>query len=178
MRTARYGEPAKTERVITGRHVLLGLVAFFGIIFAVNAVFIYESLSTYTGVVANEPYRKGLNYNERIAADKAQQALGWTVEVALTGTGDGLDIVVHDRNGNPVGGLGFEGRLGRPATAALDVALGVKETAPGRYRASFAMLESGAWQVDLAAKELTGSGEKIVWRARKRVKWQNPRVAQ
>ena len=162
------------ERVITGRHVLFGLIAFFGVILAANAVFLYTSLSTYTGVVSNEPYRKGLNYNERIAADQAQQALGWTSEIRLRSTGDGLEIVLADRAGNPVSGLGFEGWLGRPATAASDIVLDVKEAAPGRYQATFPQLQSGAWQVDLAAKELTGGGDKIVWRARQRIRWQTP----
>lgn len=166
------------ERVITGRHVLYGMIAFFGVIFAVNGVFLYESLSTYTGVVSNEPYRKGLNYNERIEAEKEQETLGWMSDIALTGTGDGLDIVIKDHNGNPVGGLSFDGRLGRPATAEMDVVLDVKETSPGRYQAAFSTLEPGAWQVDLAARQLTSAGDKIIWRARKRVRWQNPEAAQ
>lgn len=166
------------ERVITGRHVLFGMIAFFGVVFAVNGVFLYTSLSTYTGVVSNEPYRKGLAYNERIAAEKAQQELGWATDVTLAGTGDELDIVINDHNGNPVGGLVIEGRLGRPSTDAMDVELSVKESAPGRYRASFATLAPGAWQVDLIAKELTSAGDKIVWRARKRVRWQNPTATQ
>ncbi len=166
------------ERVITGRHVLFGMIAFFGVIFAVNGVFLYESLSTYTGVVSNEPYRKGLNYNERIEAEKEQEALGWVSDIALAGTGDGLDIVINDHNGSPVGGLSFDGRLGRPATAEMDVVLDVKETAPGRYRAAFSTIEPGAWQVDLTARQLTSAGDKIIWRARKRVRWQKPTAAQ
>lgn len=166
------------ERVITGRHVLFGMIAFFGVILAVNSVFLYTSLSTYTGVVSNEPYRKGLAYNERIEADKIQQALGWETNIALSSTGDALDIMINDRNGNPIGGLGLEGSIGRPATAAMDVVLDVKETAPGHYQAKFPTLMAGAWQIDLAAKELTRNGDKIVWRARKRVRWQTPSTAQ
>jgi nitrogen fixation protein FixH len=177
MRAARDGKAQMEERVITGRHVLLGMIAFFGVIFAVNGVFLYESLSTYTGVVSREPYRKGLNYNERIEAEKEQQALGWVSDIALAGTGDGLEIVINDHNGNPIGGLSFDGRLGRPATEELDVALDVKETAPGRYRATFTTLAPGAWQVDLAARQLTGAGDKIIWRARKRLRWHNPTAA-
>ncbi len=178
MRTAQHDVATTGGRVITGRHVLIGMIAFFGIIFAVNGVFLYTSLSTYSGVVSNEPYRKGLHYNDRIAADHAQHELGWTSDIVLSSTGDGLDIIINDRSGNPVGGLGFDGQLGRPATAAMDVDLEVKEMNPGRYHASFAKLESGAWQVDLAAKELTGAGDKVVWRARKRLRWQNPTAAQ
>ena len=161
-------------REITGRHVLWAMIIFFGLIFAANGAFLYEALSTYSGVVSNEPYRKGLAYNERIAADKVQQALGWNSEIALTESGDGLDIVLNDRNGNPVTGLGFDGRIGRPATQAMDVTLDIKESAPGRYKAAFARLADGAWEVELAAKELTRNGDKIVWRAKKRIRWTTP----
>ncbi len=162
------------ERVITGRHALMGMIVFFGIIFAANAAFLYSALSTYTGVVSNEPYRKGLNYNERIAADRAQHELGWSSEMMLATGGNGLDIVMKDRAGNPVTGLAFEGRIGRPATEAMDIALTVKERAPGHYSATFDTLTHGAWQIDVTAKELTSGGEKIVWRDRKRIRWQKP----
>ncbi|HRY07496.1 MAG TPA: FixH family protein [Hyphomicrobiaceae bacterium] len=178
MRPRQHGETATGERVITGRHVLWGVIAFFGVIFAVNGVFLYEALSTYTGVVSREPYRKGLHYNERIAAEKEQQTRGWASDVALTSTGDGLAIILKDHQGNPVGGLTFEGRLGRPATEAMDVVLDFKETAPGSYLAAFATLAPGTWQVDLTAKELTSAGEKVVWRARKRVRWKTSTAAQ
>ena len=58
--------------------MLVAFIAFFGTIFLVNGTLIYEAISTHTGLVANEPYRKGLAYNERIAADERQARLGWT----------------------------------------------------------------------------------------------------
>ena len=64
------------ERVITGRHVLIGLIVFFGVMLVANGIFLYTALTTYSGVVSNEPYRKCLNYNERILAEKHQQSLG------------------------------------------------------------------------------------------------------
>ena len=71
------------ERVITGRMVLFGLIAFFGVVFAVNGTMLALALKTNTGMVANEPYRKGLKYNERIAAEERQQALGWKSEITV-----------------------------------------------------------------------------------------------
>ena len=159
------------ERVITGRHVLFGLIVFFGIIFAANSAFLYLALSTYTGDVSNEPYRKGLNYNERIAADKIQHKMGWSSAITLAKGGDGIDVELSNRAGNPITGLDFDGRLGRPATEALDIALALREVEPGRYRGKFATLAPGTWQIDLVAKELTSEGEQIVWRDRKRIRW-------
>ncbi len=72
------------NRVLTGRHVALTFAGFFGVVFAVNIYFVTVALSTHTGVVANEPYRKGLKYNERIAASEQQESLGWKDETVLS----------------------------------------------------------------------------------------------
>ena len=53
----------------------------------------------------------------------------------------------------------------------MDVALALDETEPGHYQAHFDPLAEGAWQVDVEAKKLTGEGEEVVWRARKRLRW-------
>ena len=50
---------------IAGRHVLWGLIGFFGVIFAVNAIFVYAAEETFSGGDTSDPYRKGLNYNAR-----------------------------------------------------------------------------------------------------------------
>ncbi len=158
---------------ITGRHVLLGLIAFFAIIFAVNGVFLYQALSTHTGVVSNEPYRKGLAYNERIAADQEQQTLGWHVDLAVPEKAGELRLALADPNGRPVPGLVITGRLGRPSTGDLDQTLALEEKTPGTYATNIAALQEGTWVIDLQASEMKSAGEAIVWRLRKRL-WQKP----
>ncbi|MBL8565721.1 MAG: FixH family protein [Hyphomicrobiaceae bacterium] len=158
---------------ITGRHVLLGLIAFFGVVFAVNGVFLYQALSTHTGVVANEPYRKGLEYNQRIEADARQQALGWTVDLTVPDHVGEVRAMMVDANKRPVTGLRLVGRVGRPSTGDLDRALEFKEASAGTYIAPVTVLEEGTWIVELQASELKSDGEAVVWRMRKRI-WQKP----
>ena len=52
---------------IRGRHVLIGFIVFFGLIFLVNGVFLYYALTTFGGGETSNPYRKGLHYNETLA---------------------------------------------------------------------------------------------------------------
>ena len=40
----------KQARILTGRAVLLWLVAFFGVVFAVNGVLVQAAISTFGGV--------------------------------------------------------------------------------------------------------------------------------
>lgn len=162
------------EHAITGRQVLLGMIAFFGLIFGVNAVFLYSALSTHTGVVSNEPYRKGLHYNERIEADRQQIERGWQGEIAFGPAGDTVAVTLLDRNGRPLSGLGLSARVGRPSTSDHDIRLEMKETAPGHYGAKLAKLEAGNWLIDVEARELHAKGDDaLVWRSRKRL-WLKP----
>ena len=52
---------------IRGRHVLIGMIAFFGLIFLANGIFLYYALTTFGGGEKGSPYRSGLRYNETLA---------------------------------------------------------------------------------------------------------------
>ncbi len=156
---------------LQGRHVLAAFLAFFAAVFVANGAMIYQALSTHTGLVANEPYRKGLHYNERIAADDRQSRLGW-VE-ALEVTRDGLvRLEVTQAEGRPVGGLRIVGVVGRPSTNRHDVKLNFTETTAGRYEAQVAPLAEGNWIVALEAFADVRDSEPV-YRLRRRL-WLKP----
>jgi nitrogen fixation protein FixH len=155
---------------LEGRHVLLAMLAFFGVVFAVNGVFLYSALSTHTGVVAQEPYRKGLHYNYRIAEGQRQDSLEWRDDLQLAPSG-ALTLSLRDRSGAPVSGLELTGTLGRPATVRQDLRLALVETEAGRYGIAVGPLAAGAWIVSLEASE--GASRTVVFRMRKRL-WLNP----
>lgn len=158
------------ERQLQGRHVLFAFLGFFGVIFAVNGYFLYSALGTYTGVVSQEPYRKGLLYNERIAEDERQTALGWTQTVS-TGADGKVLVTMVDSAGLPVVGLRINGTLGRPSTNAFDRRLDFAEAAPGQYVAASGMIESGAWIASIEA--YTHAAERPAFRGRSRL-WLKP----
>lgn len=154
---------------LSGRHVLFGLIGFFAVIFAVNGVFLYKALSTYTGVVSNEPYRAGLHYNERIAAEEQQTKLGWKVELADVDRSGTVRVVVETASGEPVRGLEGVAHLGRPSTAEMDRTLKLREASPGVYAAQADRLDAGAWLLD--AKLERGASD--IYRLRRRL-WLKP----
>lgn len=56
-----------------GRIVLFALLAFFTTFATVDAYFVYKAITTHSGVVAENAYEIGLNYNDILAeADKRQ----------------------------------------------------------------------------------------------------------
>lgn len=160
-------QTSQSSGKLQGKHVLFACLAFFGVIFTVNGVFLYSALSTYTGVVAQEPYRKGLQYNDRIAAGERQNQLGWNNDVILTP--DTLSITLTNAEGRPVSGLRITGTLGRPSTNQHDTSLQFSETQPGTYTAPFETLEPGAWLAGFDAIWPHSEAREPVYRARKRL---------
>jgi len=154
------------NRTLDGRHVLAIVGAFFAAVFLVNGAMIYAALSTNTGVVGSEPYRKGLHYNERIAADVRQRRLGWTDSLSVGRDGEVI-FALAGPDGRPVGGLRTAGILGRPSTNRHDIALAFSEVAPGRYEARIGPLAEGTWLIAIDAWRNAGADP--VYRTRRRV---------
>lgn len=157
---------------LNGRHVLAAFLGFFAVIFAVNGVFLYSALSTHTGVVAQEPYRKGLEYNQRIAADERQSQLGWKETTAVARDGR-LVVEIADGQGKPVAGLKIVGTLGRPSTERFDHKLAFTEPAPGRYEASAGALEAGGYLLYAEAFDSPRADAQPIYRTRQRL-WLKP----
>ena len=146
--------------------MLGAFLVFFGIVFVVNGALIYEAVSTHAGLVANEPYRKGLAYNERISADERQAHLGWTETLEVRRDGH-VTLALAERDGRAVRSLKVDGVLGRPATNRYDMKLAFAETAPGRYEARTTAVAEGSWLITLEAR--AQAGDQPVYRTRRRL---------
>jgi nitrogen fixation protein FixH len=161
--------PAK-KGAVRGSHVLAAIAGFFGIVFAVNGVMIYSAVSTHTGLVAIEPYRKGLHYNERIVADERQERLGWTASLDVLPNG-AIVLRLLEADGRPVRGLKVLASLGRPATSRHDLTLNLIETQAGTYEAASTPIPTGSWLFSIEA--MRGASAEPVFRARRRM-WIKP----
>ncbi|MET4102280.1 nitrogen fixation protein FixH [Roseovarius sp. MBR-78] len=96
------------ERKITGRHVLIGFVAAFGVIIGVNLVLAYSAISTFPGLEVKNSYVASQEFNERKAA---QEALGWTI--SADHAGGVLTLGITDDTGQPVQVARLEATVGR-----------------------------------------------------------------
>lgn len=158
-------------RQLRGGHVLFLLVAFFAVVFAVNGYFLVRALSTHTGVVAFEPYRKGLAYNERIAAAERQSVLGWSDRIVI-GANGAVSVAIAGVGDAPIGGLHITGVLSRPSTAAADRAFRLLEDSAGRYAAMTAPIAPGTWIAAIEARRSPDDADPV-YRARRRL-WLKP----
>jgi nitrogen fixation protein FixH len=162
---------ARRHQGLQGRHVAGIFFAFFATIFLMNGAMIYSAISTYSGIVSNEPYRKGLHYNDRINADERQARLGWTDTVAVS-RGGHVVVTLAGRDGQPIGGARVNAQLGRPTTNRHDLKLDLSESAVGRYEAQADALDEGNWTIAVEARTTDGGAEPV-YRARRRL-WLKP----
>jgi nitrogen fixation protein FixH len=117
----------------------------------------YFATSTFTGLSTEEPYQKGLAYNQNLAAAKAQDAMGWAVDAQVEpqpAQGHRVRVVVtyKDRDGKPVQGLNVNARVVRPTAAGYDSNLVFSPADPGQYVALLDLPLEGVWDMDVVAK--------------------------
>ena len=137
-------------RRITGRHVLVALLAFFAIVVGVNGVFIYVSLTSWTGVGTESAYVRGLEYNRALEAATEQQALGWQTSMTIQQGVEGsprLVVRFLDRSGRALDNLSVVAEFRRPTHEGDDRVVSLAAGGSGSYRASLDSTFRGHWKV-------------------------------
>ena len=158
-----------SARTLTGRHVLIGLLAFFGIVLLANTVFIYLALDTFTGLSTENAYQRGLQYNETLEDRAAQRALGWGGQVSYSESAEGagvLTAVLKDRGGAPLSGLSVSGEVRRPTYEDHDREVILVRSGPGTYSTELELPLRGQWDVHLVAVSPGGERfemERRIW---------------
>ena len=137
-------------RQITGRHVLAGFVAAFGLIIGVNLLLAWNAVKTFPGLEVKNSYVASQEFNERL---QEQQALGWDVKAEAKG---GLLILrITDAQGGPVKVAELQAVVGRATHVRDDFTPDF--TFDGIAYATPATLGAGNWNIRLVAKDHDGS---------------------
>ncbi len=151
---------------VTGRTVLVCLVAFFAVVAGVNAVMIRAAVSTFGGVETESAYQAGLAFARETAAVAAQDALHWRVagKISADAAATRIEIAADDADGRPLAGLQANARLIHPTDRRADRTVALTEDAPGRFRGADAPL-AGQWALVI---ELSRDGTRV-FRSKNRV---------
>lgn len=128
----------------TGRHMLLTMVAGFGIVAAVNFYMASLAVGGFHGVVVENSYVASQKFNDWIDEAERIEALGWSVNASR----DENDRLLIATSGVPEGAV---------VTAALRRPIGTQEFADlafvslgdGRYR-SIEPIGEGRWTMRLS----------------------------
>lgn len=129
-------------------------VGGFLVVCAVNGVMIWVALSSWTGLAANQPYDRGLAYNQNLEAAARQAQLGWrpVLDVRVGEQGGEVELMLTDPEDHPVSDATAIVDFERPTFEGADFAVDLSATAPGRYRAHFERPQPGAWTVHVTVR--------------------------
>lgn len=136
-------------------------VGGFMVVVGVNAALAYFATSTFNGLETRNAYEKGRLYNQTLAAEEAQKALGWTFDLTATAVPDRtpgagypttlvLDAVGSDGAG--LEGLSVAAEVRRPGQAGMDQDITFLRRDAGRYGTVVTLPKPGNWEVRLVAR--------------------------
>jgi len=137
------------ESQFTGRHMLLIMLAFFGVIIAVNVTMAMFATRSWTGFVVKNSYVASQEFNEKAERGRAQAALGWTATLAIDGSA--VRYRLTDRAGAPVATSSVNAVFRRPTSDTEDRTFALEAGSEG-WHVTPATLHDGVWIVEIDAE--------------------------
>lgn len=130
----------------TGYHMIACMIAFFGVIIAVNTMLAVLASSSWTGLVVKNSYVASQKFNAELKAAKVQHDAGWRSE--LTYTKGIIQVHLIDKNGKPVALDKAHIFIGRPAFEQQDQDVALTENSHGKYYRAVKLTE-GYWDIQV-----------------------------
>lgn len=139
---------SKTTNGFTGWHMLGIMIAFFGVIIAVNMTMAYKAVSSWSGLVVKNTYVASQEFNAKAETGKEQAALGWQSQPAFA---EGVFTWrLTDRDGKAVSMSGGTVEFKRPVGDAHDTKVTLSIAEEGVLTAPLELGE-GAWIMEVNA---------------------------
>lgn len=132
------------QKPFTGRHMTAILVAFFGIVIAVNFSVARIALHSFSGVVVENSYVASQEFNGWLKDAKTEQGLGWTAKVSR----DPAGRLVVETTGMP-NSAKLTALLRRPLGTPDDRTEVLSQVAPNRFVSK--EIDTGRWIVRIEA---------------------------
>lgn len=140
---------AARETEFTGRHMLAIMVAFFGVIIAVNLTMAVLARTSWTGLVVENTYVASQQFNAKMAETRAQAALGWTS--TLTFAEGRARYALRDKRDHPVAMKSVAMTFKHPVDDREDEHVVLVRDPDGSFH-SEAALPDGVWLVEVEAE--------------------------
>ncbi|MER9937305.1 FixH family protein [Mesorhizobium sp. M0088] len=141
---------ARTQktREFTGRHMLFTILAFFGVVIAVNLTMATLANTSWTGLVVENTYVASQQFNKQAEEGRAQAALGWTGKLTIA-WGE-VRYGLTDAAGKPVPLHGVKVLFRHPAYEKEDESIKLV-LASGQEFAAQHLPKDGVWIVEVDA---------------------------
>lgn len=140
-----------TKKKITGFHVTLMFVTFFGVIMVVNFLMAGLALGSFSGTVVDNSYVASQKYNQWLEESRQEAALGWTVSEPKR-TNDKLQMSVTNADGSALSNSKVAAIAYHPVGQTQAINLTFSERMAGRY-ISNESLPDGRWKLKISVSQ-------------------------
>ncbi|WP_438754621.1 FixH family protein [Pararhizobium sp. O133] len=152
----------RQTKEFTGWHMLLIMVAFFGVIIAVNITMARFAGSSFGGLVVGNSYVASQEFNGKLQQGREQVALDWTSAFSIT---DGtVRYRLTDRDGKAVPVTSVSVRFHHPSYEAADWTIDLQLKGDGAFEAAH-VARDGTWNVQIDSEV----GRKVPYRDIRRI---------
>ncbi|TRC99647.1 FixH family protein [Mesorhizobium sp. WSM4303] len=139
---------SQKSREFTGRHMLLTILGFFGVVIGVNVTMATLASTSWTGLVVENTYVASQQFNEKAKEGRAQAALGWTGKLTIaSGT---VRYALSDAAGKSVPLHGVKVLFRHPAYETEDKAITLASGPEQAFSARHTPRD-GVWIVEIDA---------------------------
>ncbi len=133
----------------TGRHMAAILVAFFGVVIAINLVMATFASRTFGGMIVENSYVASQKFNGWLEKARAEKALGWSLAVKR-GARDRLEASLG-AGARPIDGAEMAAVAHHPLGRMPERSLRFRNIGAGRYE-SVSPLPAGRWIVRVSVR--------------------------
>lgn len=147
------------NKTLTGKHVLLMFLAFFGVIFAVNGIFLSKAITSFPGETSKKSYLQGIHYNDTLDEKRIQALTGWRAEVGVVSSDDSIPLLVarlYDKNNVPLSDLTVDAELIQHSGKHTALEANLNVSAKGEYSLTLEKLNAGRWTAHIHAQSIDG----------------------
>ena len=139
-------KPKKAEFEFTGKHMLLLMLVFFGVIMAVNFTMASMASRTWTGLIVKNSYVASQKFNEELQQAKAQQASGIYSELGYSNSQ--ITFVLKDKDDKSLSANDLTIAIVRPAFEQEDQVGLLIQIGHGSYHFPVELGE-GEWKLQI-----------------------------
>ena len=140
---------SRSQGGFTGFHMLAIMIAFFGVIIAVNVTMAVTASTSWTGLVVKNTYVASQEFNRKAQEGRAQAALGWTATLTVRDGAVRFALADTDAAIKPI--QGGTATFRRPVNDVEDRVVTLAAMRDGSLTGSVALAD-GAWIVEVQAE--------------------------
>ncbi|MEM7445188.1 MAG: FixH family protein, partial [Pseudomonadota bacterium] len=125
-------------------------VGFFLVVVAANGIMLSFAISSFNGLSTDGAYDRGLSYNEVLAEEAAQDALGWRLAAGAVPLGDGVidvQLQAFDEQDRPVMDAVISVLVSRPISDDHDFTIELSHRGEGLYGEQVSVPLEGFWNL-------------------------------